>query len=379
MLIGIDGNEANVEKRVGVNVYAFELLCAIAKLEHEWGKNHSLIVYLKKPPLNDLPKETQNFRYKILRGKGIWILTRLTPHLLFGRERPDVFFSPSHYLPPLARQPRVCAIMDLGYLEFSSQFRKYDYWQLRIWSAISILLAKTVIAISEATKSDIVRHYPFAARKTVAIPLAYDSSRFNRAISPKDIQKVKEKYTIVGDYLLFLGTLKPSKNIEGLMQAFSNIKYQISSIKLVIAGKKGWLYDSIFAKVKELGLTERVIFTDYVPDEDKPGLMAGAVAFCLPSFWEGFGLDILNALACGVPVVVSDRGSLPEVAGEAGIYVDPESPGSIAEGIKKVLSLGKLEYNKLVGKSLVQVSKFSWQETARRTLEICLKTKTERR
>jgi glycosyltransferase involved in cell wall biosynthesis len=264
--------------------------------------------------------------------------------------------------------------MDLGYLEFSTQFKKYDYWQLKIWSAISIWVAKAVVAISQATQKDIVRHYPLANRKTVVIPLAYDATKFKPEISAREIKKVREKYTIVGDYLLYLGTLKPSKNLEGLIEALAALK----GSQLVMAGKKGWLYDSIFAKVKELELEKRVIFTDYVPEEDKPALISGAKVFCLPSFWEGFGLDILNALACGVPVVVSDRGSLPEVAGEAGIYVDPNSSESIAGGIKKVLSLSELEYNKLVKKGLAQAAKFSWEETARQTLKLCFETGTEK-
>lgn len=366
MIIGIDGNEANVEKRVGVNVYAFELLRAISNLQNEWGKNHSLIVYLKKPPINDLPKETQNFKYKIIRGKGLWILTKLTPHLLFGRERPDIFFSPSHYAPPLSRQPRVCSIMDLGYLESSEHFKKYDYWQLRLWSAISIFISKRIIAISEATKKDIVRHYPFSAKKVHVTHLGYDSTKFNTHVSKSDVRRIRERYTIVGDYILFLSTLKPSKNVEGLLEAFA----KVSGIKLVIAGKKGWLYDSIFAKTEKLGLKDGVIFTDFIDENDKPALMAGAKVFCLPSFWEGFGLDVLNAMACGVPVVVSDKGSLPEVAGDAGVYIDPKSSESIAAGIKKVLSLSDLEYNKLVGKGIEQVGRFSWEKTARQTLTI---------
>lgn len=371
MIIGIDGNEANIEKRVGVNVYAFELLCAIWKLQKEWGKEHRLIVYLKEPPLSDLPKETQNFKYKIIPGGKVWILSKLMPDLLFGKEKPDIFFSPSHYVPPLALQPRICSIMDLGYLKFSEQFKKYDYWQLRLWSAISIYISKAVIAISKTTKQDIVRHYPFASKKIFVTPLAYDKSRFNLDIPKEDVRRIKEKYTIVGDYILFLGTLKPSKNIEGLLEAFSTT----NGIKLVIAGKKGWLYESIFKKVKELGLENDVVFTDYVLEEEKPALIVGAKVFCLPSFWEGFGLDVLNAMACGVPVIVSDKGSLPEVAEEAGIYVDPYSVKSMARGLKKVLSLDKVEYNKLVERGLEQAKKFSWEKTARKTLEICLKTK----
>jgi glycosyltransferase involved in cell wall biosynthesis len=370
MLIGIDGNEANIKNRVGVNTYAYELIKNLWKLQDEWKDRHTLVIYLKEKPLSDMPEETANFKYKIIPGGGIWVLTKLMPSLFFAADKPDVFFSPSHYLPPLAIMPKICSIMDLGYLEFSDQFPKKVFWQLKWWSATSIFISKAIITISNSTKSDIVRHYPFARGKIHVTHLAYDADEFNRDISVKDVRRVNEKYSIVDDYILYLGTLKPSKNIEGLIRAFVTIKYKFSDIKLVIAGKKGWQYASIFKKVEELGLKDRVIFTDFVPEEDKPGLFAGAKAFVLPSFWEGFGLDILNAMACGVPVVASDVGSIPEVVGDAGILVDPKNVDSIAKGIKRVLSMTKLEYNSIVEKGLVQAKKFSWEETARETLKI---------
>lgn len=369
MIIGIDGNEANLEKRVGVNVYAFELLRAISQLQKSGVINHKLIVYLKRPPLSDMPKETQNFKYKIIRGKGAWILTRLMPYLWRNPDGLDLFFSPSHYVPPLVVQPRACSIMDLGYLKSSGQFKKYDYWQLKYWSAISIFVSKVVFAISESTKEDIIQKYPFASKKVVVTPLAYDKNLFNIKVAKEDTRRVKGKYTIVSDYILFLSTLKPSKNIEGLIEAFNIISSRFSDVKLVIAGKKGWLYESIFEKVRKLGLENRIIFTDYVLEEDKPALVAGAKVFCLPSFHEGFGLDVLNAMACGTPVVVSNKGSLPEVAGDAGVYIDPNSPKSIADGIGKVLSMNDIEYNRQVDKGLEQVKKFSWEETALKTME----------
>ena len=369
MVIGIDGNEANIEKRVGVNVYAFELLRSIRELQKKGAVNHKLIVFLKRPPLGDMPKETQNFKYKIIPGQGAWILTKLMPHLGRNLEKLDLFFPPSHYIPPIAYQPRACSIMDLGYLKFMGQFRKYDFWQLKYWSAISIFLSKVVFAISENTKKDIVLRYPFAAKKVVVTPLAYDKELFNVHVPKEDIKRVKERYTIVDDYILFLSTLKPSKNVEGLIKAFNSITDSFPNTKLVIAGKKGWLYDSIFEEVKKFGLGDKIIFTDFISEEDKPALIAGAKVFCLPSFWEGFGLDVLNAMACGVPVVVSNSGSLPEVAGDAGIYVDPNSSESISEGIGKVLSMNNVEYNKLVEKGLEQVKKFSWEKTALKTIE----------
>jgi glycosyltransferase involved in cell wall biosynthesis len=370
MIIGIDGNEANIVKRVGVNTYAYELLKNLRKLQDGGEYSHKLIVYLKERPISDMPEETANFKYKIINGGGMWILTKLMPRLVFNKEKLDVFFSPSHYLPLFTAMPRVCSIMDLGYLEFSEQFTKKVFWQLKWWSAISIYVSKAVIAISNSTKQDIVRHYPFAKDKTHVTHLAYDAGQFNQDIPQKDVRRVMQKYSIVDDYVLYLGTLKPSKNIAGLIEAFSIVSAHQPQTSLVIAGKKGWMYESIFNKVEELGLTGKVIFTDFVPEEDKPGLIAGAKVFVLPSFWEGFGLDALNAMAAGVPVVASSVGSIPEVVGSAGKLIDPNSIDSIAKGIGSVLSASKLEYNSIVEKGYSQVKKFSWEETAKKTLEI---------
>ena len=368
MNIGIDGNEANIKEKVGVNTYAFELLWALSKLQEESELSHRLIVYLKNEPLADMPKETQNFKYKVIPGDRLWILTKLTPSLFFDNQKPDIFFSPSHYVPIISPMPRICSIMDLGYLEYSAQFAKKDFWQLKVWTAISIFVSKSIIAISNSTKQEIVRRYSFATNKIHAIPLAYDSSQFNMDISDADVRRVKKRYAIVDDYVLYLGTLKPSKNIESLIQAFS--KLQPKNTKLVIAGKKGWMFDSIFQKVADLGLTDKVIFTDFVSETDKPGLIKGAKVFVLPSYWEGFGLDALNAMAAGVPVVVSNIGSLPEVVGQAGILVDPKNIDSIASGINGVISATKEKYNSIVKLGLLQAKKFSWEKTARETVKV---------
>ncbi|MFZ5932926.1 MAG: glycosyltransferase family 4 protein [Patescibacteria group bacterium] len=370
MIIGIDGNEANIVSRVGVNQYGFELLSNLRKLQDEWKNKYKIIVYLKNEPLPDMPKESPHFTYQVLKGREAWILQKLTPHLIFGKPKLDIFFSPSHYVPPFSPIPTVCSIMDLGYLEFSGQFKKYDFWQLKFWSAYSIFISKAIIAISNSTKQDIVRHYPFASKKVFVTHLAYDKDRYNLRINSNDVRRVHNKYHIAKDYILFLSTLKPSKNIEGLLAAFVMVRATFPNISLVIAGKKGWLYEPIFKKVGALGLTNAVIFTDFIPEKDKAPLIKGAKAFVLPSFWEGFGLDALAALACGVPVVVSDKGSLPEVVGKAGIYVDPSNVDSIARGITKVLSLTNFEYNRLVRKGLTQARKFSWEKTARQTLKI---------
>lgn len=377
MLIGIDGNEANevradVEGRVGVNQYTFEILWGLFKLLKKYPKKHQVIVFLKNSPKNDLPKENSFWKYKVIPGGKVWIITKLMPYLLKTSEKPDVLFAPSHYLPPLTAIPKVCTIHDLGYLEFSGQFKKYDFWQLKYWSAISIYISKYIIAVSKSTKKDIVRHYPFASKKIKITHHGYDETRFNDRITSSDVRRVKKQYTIVDDYVLYLSTLKPSKNLEGLIKAFAFLvkNRKIKNIKLVIAGKKGWFYQPIFNLVSRLKINDHVIFTGYVEEKDKPMLLKGAVMLVSPSFWEGFGMHVLEALGCGTPVVVSKVASLPEVAGKAGMYVDPDSVKSITSGILEVLSMSTKEYNTLKSESIKQAGKFSWEKTAEKTLKV---------
>ena len=378
MIIGIDGNEANVKNRVGVNQYGYELLRALKKLQGESKNKHKIIVFLQKQPLEDMPLPSEDFFYKVLPGGKYWIVRKLVPYLIFNKDKLDIFFSPSHYVPLFSRVPRACSIMDLGYLEFSGQFEKFDFWQLKLWTAYSIFVSKAIIAISNSTKQDIMRRYSFASKKVASTLLAYDRNKFNEQISGEDVRRIKNKYSIVDDYVLFLGTLKPSKNVEGLIDAF-NILIQenntLGNLKLVIAGKKGWLYKNVFKKVEEYNLQNKIIFTDFIKEEEKPALIAGAKVFVLPSFWEGFGLDILNAMACGVPVVLSTKGSLLEVAGDAGIFINPYDPKDIANGLKKVLLASEIEYNTYKKKVLDRVKAFSWEKTAVETLKILEKIK----
>lgn len=367
--IGIDGNEANIKNKVGVNVYGFELLKNIHKLQDDWKDKFTFTIFLSSPP-DGLPIETPNWKYKVLPGRGLWILRKLTPHLLFSKNKPDIFFTPSHYIPPFVSIPRICSIMDLGYLEYSGQFKAYDYWQLKLWSAYSIMVSKYIISISNTTKADILKHYPNSKGKVIPISLGYDKSLYNKNIKESKINAIKTKFTTGQDYVLFLGTLKPSKNIEGLIEAWASVAEDFPKTKLVIAGKKGWLYKTIFQKAKDLKITNKVVFTGFIPKGDKPALIAGARVFALPSFWEGFGLDVLSAFAVGTPVICSFKGSLPEVAGKAGIQVDPKNIDEIAKNIKSVLTMSKIDYNKLVKRGFSQAEKFSWEKTAAETLEV---------
>ncbi len=365
MLIGIDGNEANVTEKVGVNQYAWQILVNLHKLQ---DNNLRFRIYLKNPPNEDMPRSNPFWEYKIFPSGKFWVLTGLMPRLL-TTEKLDVFFSPSHYLPIFSRAPMICTIHDLGYLKFSGQFRKYDFWQLKYWSAISISVSKYIISPSKSTANDIVRHYPFASKKVKIIYHGFDKDNFNTKISKNFVRRILKKYRIYKKYILFLSTLKPSKNVEGLLEAYKNIVKEFDCL-LVIAGKKGWLYHPIFKKIKDLKLEKNVLFTGYVSEKEKAALLTAAELYVLPSFWEGFGMDVLSSMACGTPVVVSKVASLPEIVKDAGIYVNPYNIESIAGGLKTILSMSQKEKNKLIERGLKRVKNFSWQKSARETLDL---------
>lgn len=367
MLIGIDGNEANIKERVGSNQYAFEVITALSNL----ATDHEFVIYLKDNLISNLPKESSNWHYRVLKPKKFWTQWRLPLDLYINtRKRPDIFFTPGHYAPRFSPVPVIVSIMDLGFLKFPKQFTKKDLYQLKSWTKTSVEKARHVLAISESTKNDIIREYQVPENKITVTYPGFDKDKFNPMASKEKaksvIETVKKKYGISKKYILFLSTLKPSKNIIGLLEAFKILTNKGFGIDLVIAGKKGWMYEEIFEKTKKLELLDRVVFTDFVPNEDVAMLMSGAEIFVLPSFWEGFGIPILEAMACGTPVVVSDVGSLPEVVGDAGILVNPNEPNNIAQGITQAMS----ESKKLKEKGLEQVKKFSWVKCAQETIKV---------
>ncbi len=366
MKIGLDGNEANVKNRVGSGQYAYAMLCEFAK-----NKTHDFNVYLKEHPQDDMPRETSNFHYTVFGPKKIWTQIALPLKLSFGQKL-DIFFTLGHYGPRFARIPYAVTIFDLSYLHFPELFNKDDLYQLTNWSKYSIQKSEHIFAISNSTKDDIIKNYKIDPSKVSVTYMGYNSSLFKPQSKPI-VDKIKSKYKIIGDYIIFIGTLQPRKNIGGLIEAFGqlirNQESGISNLSLVVVGRKGWLYDSIFEKVKDLGLEDKIIFTDFVPQNDLPPLLAGAKVYVLPSLFEGFGIPVIEAQACGVPVVVSNNSSLPEVVKNSGITVDPTSVKSIAGGIERILTNPKLAMD-LSQKGFINAKRFSWQKCAQETLKV---------
>jgi glycosyltransferase involved in cell wall biosynthesis len=365
MIIGIDGNEANVQNRVGIGQFAFGVISFLAKIDQK----NSYVIYLKNPPIEDLPKEKENWRYLIFGPKKYWTQIALPIKLFTQKVKPDIFYSPSHYSPRFSPIPTVISLMDLWHHRHPEQFTKKDLYQLTAWEKYSVRKASHVVTISEFSKKEILNIYKLSENKvTVAYP-GYTKSeiRSTKSETNSKILEVKNKYKIKGDYFIYLGTLQPKKNLEGLIKAFGLLN---SDLSLVIAGKKGWLFERIFNLVKELKLEDKVVFTDFIDEEYKPYLIAGARAFVFPSFYEGFGIPVLEAMSLGVPVITSNQASLPEVGGEAAIYADPKQFDQITQAMKKVLELNQEEKNEIIKRGYRQCEKFNWDKCASRILTV---------
>lgn len=371
MQIGIDGNEANVPQKVGSNVYAFQVLNNLAKL----NSPHNYKIYLRSNPLSFLPLENKNWHYEVFGPRKFWTQIALPLKLFLEKEKPSVFYSPGHYAPRFSSSPSVVTILDTSYLFYPQYFNKKDLLQLKSWSAYSIKNANKIITISNSSKNDLLKYYGLNEKKVKVIYPGYDKERFKLSLSAIKSQEIAIKYKLPQSYVLFVGTLQPRKNLITLIKALEKLKStkdKYSNLELVIIGKKGWIYDKILKEIDNAKIKNQIKMIGFVADQDLPYLYQKASCFILPSLYEGFGLPVLEAMSVGVPVVVSNSSSLPEVAGKAGIYIFPQELESLIKGIDKALSLNPQEKEAIIRSGLEQAKKFSWDKCAKEILSVLL-------
>lgn len=362
MIIGIDGNEANVDKHVGVSVYTLTMLKYFA--EHA-TENLQFRVYLKDQPKDLLPKPSSHFRYDVVNGRFLWSQIFL-PIRLYTKKEIDVFFSPAHYTPRFCPVPLVTTIHDLSYFYYPEEFLKKDLYKLKNWTKRAIEKSKKIIAVSKNTKKDILKFYQVPEEKVEVIYNGFEKPVNEKKVGIKNVLKTYDLRPKM--YLLYVGTLQPRKNINTLIEAFKKVSETQKDWKLVIVGKKGWLYDDIYRLVTGLNLSDKVIFTDYIPDEDIAALYSEAFCFVLPSLYEGFGIPILEAMSYGCPVITSFSSSLPEIGGDACMYLDPEDVNDLVGEIE-ALQDNKVR-EEMIKKGKERVKQFSWSKSAKETLEV---------
>ena len=360
--IGIDGNEANVSNRVGSNVYTFQLLTALSQLDSA----HRFTIYLKHPPLQDMPPATDTWQYKVIPFPRLWSQIKLPWTIFFSSDKPDIFFAPGHYVSPLLPMPVAISILDLAYLTHPDYFNPSDLRQLTNWTKRSVNKASHIFTISQNSYHDIIKQYQVPSNLITVTYPGINHQQFQFPQLDTDINQVKQTYQLPDDYLLYVGTLQPRKNLVTLIEAFHQINHP--TYKLVIAGKKGWMYEQIFEKVRQLNLKDKIIFTDFVPDEHLAPLMAGARALLLISLYEGFGIPVVEAQAVGTPGIVSNISSLPEIIDQAGYVVDPQNVDDVAQKIQQIIDLPHDKYVQLQDRALEHAAAFTWSHAAAVTL-----------
>jgi glycosyltransferase involved in cell wall biosynthesis len=386
MHIGIDASRVTVAQRTGTEHYTFELLAALAQIDRQ----NRYTLYCNRLP-TALPPLGPNFSLRQIPFPRLWTHVRLSAELAL--HPPDVLFVPAHVLPlgVLLRghMRTVVTIHDMGYLRFPASHTASQRRYLRLSTSWAARRASRLIAISNTTRDDLVR-YVGAPPAKISVVYHGVASRFRPIEDQHLIAATQAKYGITPPYFLYVGTIQPRKNLACLLEAFAvatgdaglgtgksapDPASALPQIQLVIAGKRGWLTGAIERQSAQLFGPDSaaVRFTGYIADEDLPALLSGALAFVFPSLYEGFGMPLLEAMACGTPVLASATSALPEIAGDAALLIDPADTAGIAAGLARLARDAGLRAD-LRARGLARAAEFTWERCARETLAVLLKT-----
>ena len=381
MLIGIDASRATVAQRTGTEAYSLHLIRSLLELD---SAHHFRLYFNQTPSAGLLPaaKSVAGARWsqRVIPFPRLWTHTRLSTEMLV--DPPDVLFVPSHVLPIVHPRRSVVTVHDLGHRIYPAAHtpgqRRYLEWSTRY----HVSSAAHLVADSEATRQDLVRLYGADEARVTVVHLAVDPA-LKPVVDPAELDRVQSKYALGSSYLLYVGTLQPRKNLVRLIDAFAEVCRSgeagpSAELQLVLAGKKGWLYQEILERGRELGIKERVVFTGFVPDADLAALYSGARLFVMPSLYEGFCMPALEAMACGTAVVCGAASSLPEVVGDAALLFDPQDTGEMACTIVRVLREEGLR-RALVERGSRRIKAFTWARTAHQVLGVLERTRSPTR
>ncbi|MCC6490038.1 MAG: glycosyltransferase family 4 protein [Candidatus Hydrogenedentes bacterium] len=367
MILGVDARAANAERRAGTGTYCCELLRALAPL----CGVHTLRLYLDAPPRAGFPIGEGQAEFRILPPAWGWTQRALRAEL--RREPPDVFLAPTMQVPFGVPCLVAVTVHDLAFFDFG----RYFTWGGRLRSIVQARYATRradhIFAVSESARDELTRILRVPRERITVTPHGV-SAAFSSAPDELAQCALPSTYALPERYILYVGRLQPRKNIERLINAFEILRRSHPDLPhdLVIAGDKGWLYDQIFLKAQASVFADRIHFLGFVPAELLPNLMQRADVFALVSLWEGFGIPVIEAMACGTAVVASNCSSLPEVAGDAAVLVDPYSVEAIAAGLAAVLTQEQFRAD-LSTRGRERARNFSWRTAAERTLEVLLR------
>lgn len=365
MLIGIDASRAVLPQRTGTENYSLYLIRALLEL----GTRHRFRLYFNQAPATDLFAASEQVEQRIMLFPHLWTHLRLAMETAL--HPPDVLYVPSHVLPLVHPRRCVVTIHDLGYLYYAQAHTHFQRWYLDWSTRFNAHAAHRIIADSQATSADLQRLYYVAGDKIiVAYPAG--ASGLQPVTDADALLDCQQRYRTGPQYALYLGSIQPRKNLPTLIRSFGLAVREgliAPSIRLVLAGKEGWMPEDLEGIASDEGVSDRCVLTGYVPEADLAALLSGALAYVLPSYYEGFGLPVLEAMACGTPVICSNVSSLPEVAGDAAVLVDPHDVVELAQAIARVCGDPILRQT-LRQRGLLRAAAFSWQACASKVLNV---------
>ncbi len=371
MRIGLEVTAA-VCQGGGIGRYVRELLRALAVLDSE--NQYRLFFASKNDDTHRLPLLPANFQVRRLPFHDIWLArvwqrlrAPLPVELITGRL--DVYHSPDFALPPtLGQTPTLLTVHDLSFARDPCSAAPGLRGYLDVVVPRSVRRATHVLADSQSTKDDLMALYQTPEEK-ITVLYAGVTACFRPVTDPGELAEVRGRYGM-GErpYVLSIGTLQPRKNHGRLIEAFDRTLHD-SEYNLVLAGGEGWLYDEVRAQVAKRGLQDRVLFPGFVAEEHLPALYSAAAIMVFPSLYEGFGLPVLEAMACGVPVLASNAPCLPEVAGDAALMVDPRDVSAMAIAIEELINQPELR-DALREKGLARAAQFRWKNSAAELLRV---------
>jgi glycosyltransferase involved in cell wall biosynthesis len=369
MHITIDLSPA-VHHHAGIGRYAHELTAALTALDRD--NEYSAFYNAPRgderpnPPLDRLPARTLRLAARPWRLRVMLAdLLGLTQDQLLPPC--DVFHATDHLLPPLSHARTVLTVFDLTFRLFPQHHLPLNRWYSTLMLPRFARRADAILTISENTRRDLLNWIRLPADKVRVTYLGHGPA-FRPIDGVTELAHIRARYTLPDQFILYLGTIEPRKNLVMLLDAYEILRRRDEAAPpLILAGRQGWLYESVLQRVRTRGLERHVRLTDWVADEDIPAMMNAAAAFVYPSLYEGFGLPPLEAMACGTPVLCSNTSSLPEVVGDGGLLLDPHDAHAWAAALERILSDEHLRAD-LRARGLIQARKFSWERAARETL-----------
>jgi glycosyltransferase involved in cell wall biosynthesis len=363
--IAIDAHSVGTQL-AGNESYAVNLIEALAEIDQA---NRYTLYVTKRSALDRFRNRWANFTVKRTLPHTPLVRIPITLSAELRRNPVDVLHV-QYTAPPFAPCPVAATIHDLSFEHLPETFNRRSRAQLRVTVRRTARNAAQILTLSEFSRRDIIETYKIDPERVSVTPAAAPS-HFAEVTDETELRRIRLTYGIKRDYILALGSIQPRKNLVRLINAFAALRNKRAGLtlpQLVLAGKRGWLEAETIRAAKQSDAGKDILFVGYVPETDLPALYSGALCFAYPSYFEGFGLPVVEAMLCGTPVIAGNRTSLPEVVGSAGVLVDPFDEAAIAEGLAELIE--NPDYRaQLRVKGLERAKTFSWKTTARLTLQ----------